>query len=134
MNEHHYRFLRFCVVGTFGFVVDAGTTTLLTQVFWVAVTPARLLAFLIAASVTWALNLRFTFQVGTGSSTWLPYLVASSFGALINVGMYLLWLGWAGHSATQIVAGVAIGSVTALAFNYTISRRVIFRANRTPPA
>ena len=44
MNEHHYRFLRFCMVGTVGFVVDAGTTTLLTQMFGVGVTPARLLA------------------------------------------------------------------------------------------
>ena len=121
------------MVETVGFAVDAGITNLLTQLVAVAAAPARLLALLVAVSVTWALNRRFTFQAGTGASTWLPYLVASSFGALINGGMYLLWLRWAGHSAAQIVAGVAMGSVAALTFNYTIYRRVMFRASRTPP-
>lgn len=127
MKEQHREFLRFCMVGTVGFVVDAGTTMLLTQMLAVAAAPARVMAFLVAASVTWALNQRFTFKAGSDMATWLPYVVSTSLGALINIGVYLLWLRWAGHSPTQIVVGVAMGSVCALAFNYTIARRVIFR-------
>jgi len=134
MNWHRSQFLSFCVVGTTGFLVDAGITILLTQMFSVEATLARLVAFLIAVSVTWALNRRFTFQVDASVSTWLPYLMSSTLGALINMGIYLFWLRWAGHSARQILAGVAIGSIGALAFNFTISRYVIFRANRAPPA
>ena len=134
MNWQLSQFLRFCVVGTAGFLVDAGITLLLTQIFSVGATSARVLAFLIAVSVTWALNRHFTFQVDASVSTWLPYLMSSSLGALINVAIYLLWLRWAGHSGTQILAAVAIGSIGALAFNFTISRYVIFRANRLPHA
>ena len=127
----HQQFLRFCLVGVVGFAVDAGITLLLTQMMEVAVAPARVMAFVIAASVTWALNQRFTFKSGKGMATWLPYVVSTSLGALINIGIYLLWLHWAGHSPAQVFVGVAMGSVCALAFNYTIARRVIFRGSGT---
>lgn len=127
MKEQHREFLRFCMVGTVGFVVDAGSTMLLTQTMGIAAAPARVLAFLVAASATWALNQRFTFKAGNGMATWLPYVVSTSLGALINIGIYLLWLRWTGNSPTQIFVGVAIGSVCALAFNYTIAKRLIFR-------
>lgn len=129
MKEQHREFLRFCMVGTVGFAVDAGTTMLLTQTLAVAVAPARVAAFLVAATVTWALNQRFTFRAGSSMSTWLPYVVSTSLGALINIGVYLLWLRWAGHSPMNIVVGVAMGSVGALAFNYTAAKRLIFRGS-----
>ena len=118
-----------CMVGTVGFAVDAGTTMLLTQTLAVAVAPARVIAFVVAASVTWVLNQRFTFRAGSGLATWLPYVLSTSLGALVNIGIYLLWLRWAGHSPTQIVVGVAIGSVCALLFNYTIAKQLIFRGS-----
>lgn len=132
MNERHRQFLRFCMVGTVGFAVDAGTTMLLTQAVAVPPALARVLAFLVAASVTWILNQRFTFRASSGIATWLPYVASTSLGALINIGIYLLWLRWAGHSAMQIVVGVAMGSVCALAFNYTITGHFIFRVSGKP--
>lgn len=131
MKEQRRQFLRFCMVGAVGFAVDAGSTMLLTQTIEVAAAPARVMAFVVAASVTWALNQRFTFRADNGMATWLPYVVSTSLGALINIGIYLLWLHWAVHSPTQIFVGVAMGSVCALAFNYMIARRVIFRGSGT---
>lgn len=128
MKENFNQIVRFCMVGTVGFLIDAGCTLMLSQTFTVPPGPSRLLAFLVAASATWALNRHFTFRVGSRVGTWLLYVLSTSFGALINISAYLLWLGLAGNSAKQIVAGIAIGSVCALAFNYTISRYVIFRA------
>ena len=52
-------FLSFAVVGTIGFVVDLGVLYVVAPTLgWYG---GRVLSFLAAASVTWALNRRFTF-------------------------------------------------------------------------
>jgi putative flippase GtrA len=85
------------------------------------------MAFVLAASVTWRLNQRFTFRSAAGARSWLPYLVATSLGAAINVGVYGLWLRLFGDTPADILAGVAIGSVSALAFNFAASRAILGR-------
>ena len=118
---------RFCVVGTIGFIADAGLTLAFTQGIRWAPLPSRALAFLVAATITWWLNRRFTFRYSAGSSTWLPYVLLTAVGALINVGLYGAWLSVLGSSAVNIVIGVAIGSLGALVFNFLVSRKWIFR-------
>jgi putative flippase GtrA len=121
-------FLRFCLVGVVGFLADAGLTLLLTQTLHVSPVPARVVAFVLAASVTWHLNHQFTFRSTAGVRSWLPYLVATSCGAAINVGVYSLWLRHFGDGPAEILAGVAIGSVSALAFNFAASRAILGRS------
>jgi len=118
--------LRFCLVGTVGFVVDSGLTMMFTQFFGVIPVTARIIAFIVAASVTFLLNRQFTFRSTVGAIAWLRYLVLTALGALINVGVYLLWLWHAGHAPIHIFLGVAIGSICALAFNFIFSRRFVF--------
>lgn len=126
------QFLRFCIVGTVGFAVDGGLTLLLSQLAGVDPLPARAVAFLVAASITWLLNRSYTFKMGGGGSSWLPYVVCTALGALINLGVYSAWLAWAGQGGVQILAGVALGSVAGLGFNFLVSRHVVFRtASRT---
>lgn len=121
------QFLRFCVVGGIGFAVDGGLTLLLTRTTGLGPLPARAVAFLAAASVTWSLNRRFTFGSRAGSSTWLPYVLLTAVGAFINVGVYWLWLERMGHGGVQILAAVALGSVAAMGFNFFVSRQIVFR-------
>lgn len=122
------QFLRFCIVGTIGFAVDGGLTLLLSQLAGIDPLPARLAAFLVAASVTWLLNRSYTFKAGGGGSSWLPYVLCTALGAFINLGIYSAWLAWAGQGWPQVLAGVALGSVAALGFNFLVSRHVVFRA------
>ena len=120
-------FLRFCVVGVVGFVVDASCTLVLTQVAALSPLPARIASFIVAATVTWGLNRRYTFRSTAGLGSWMPYVLLTSIGALINISVYWTWLAWAGTGALSIVSGVAAGSVAALAFNFLASRKIFRR-------
>lgn len=120
-------FARFCLVGAIGFVADAGLTLAFTQVLLWAPLPSRVLAFLMAATVTWFLNRRFTFRSSAGPASWLPYVLLTAGGALINVGIYAAWVGASGPAAVNIIVGVALGSIAALGFNFLVSRRLIFK-------
>jgi putative flippase GtrA len=120
-------FARFCAVGVVGFVVDAGLTLALTQMAGWQPLPGRVLAFLVAATVTWSLNRRFTFRSDKGAATWAPYVALTAVGAGINVGTYMAWLWLAGQSAVNLLVGVALGSVAALGFNFVASRAIFTR-------
>jgi len=121
-------FARFCAVGVVGFVVDAGVTLALTQIAGWQPLPGRVLAFVIAATVTWTLNRRFTFRSEKGASTWAPYVALTGIGAGINVGTYMAWLWLAGEAASSILTGVALGSIVALGFNFVTSRAIFTRS------
>ena len=120
--------LRFGLVGCVGFVTDAGLTILFHGSLGFGEAPARVLAFLMAATVTWWLNRQFTFQVRTGASSWLRYVAITSVGATINIVCYLGVLRLLGTQTQHLLAGVAVGSVVAMGFNYWASRRWIFVA------
>ncbi|MBA2350959.1 MAG: GtrA family protein [Burkholderiales bacterium] len=120
-------FLRFCAVGTLGFLVDAAITLAMTEVIQSGPTTGRIVAFIVAATVTWHLNRRYTFR-SSAKASWLPYLTFTALGALINVGVYLIWIHVLGAAPMQIVLGIACGSIAALSFNFLVSRHVVFRA------
>jgi len=127
MGARAGEFLRFCVVGTVGFIVDASLTLLLHQFAWISPLACRVLAFIVAATCTWALNRRFTFRSHRGASSWLPYIGLTTLGAGINVGVYFTWIQQAGSSATQLLVGVAMGSVAAMGFNFITAKTITFR-------
>jgi putative flippase GtrA len=126
-------FARFCAVGVVGFGFDAGITLALTQTMQWLPLPARVVAFLVAASVTWQLNRRFTFRSTADAATWVPYVLLTGIGAGINVGTYLLWVWIAGQGARSVVTGVALGSMVALAFNFLASRAILSPAGSGTP-
>lgn len=128
MTPRFGAFARFCLVGGVGFVVDAGLTLLLTQTANWDPLPGRLLAFIVAATVTWMLNRSFTFRSTKGASTWAPYVALTGVGAGINVGTYMAWIWVAGEGPLSIFTGVALGSAVALGFNFYISRAIFTRS------
>ena len=120
------QFLRFCLVGGIGFLVDAGLTLWLHQTWHRAALESRVAAFVVAATVTWALNRSYTFSSSAGAGSWLRYLLLTSAGALINIGLYLAWLRVFGQGPLNVLAGVALGSIVAMGFNFTVSRKSVF--------
>lgn len=119
--------LRFCIVGSVGFVMDAGLTLLFTQAAQWRPEAARLVAFLFAATATWHLNRRFTFRSSVGARSLLPYIALTTLGAAVNFAIFVIWLKLAGTSPPQILLGVAFGSVAALSLNFAVSRRFVYR-------
>lgn len=126
-------FWRFCLVGALGFVVDCGLTLLLVQLVGMDVLAGRALAFLAAASVTWHLNRRFTFRSNAGWISIVPYVALTLMGALINLGVYRAWIAISGEATSELMVGVALGSLIAMTFNFFASRRLLERSTRITP-
>jgi putative flippase GtrA len=127
------RFLRFAIVGTLGFVVDAGVLALVLQSGLAGFHAGRCLSFLAAASFTWALNRRFTFadraaSRGSRGAQWARYVAAMSAGAAVNYAVYALVLAWAGYTALIAPFAVAAGSIAGLGVNFSAARWFVFAA------
>jgi putative flippase GtrA len=124
------RFLRFCMAGTVGFLIDASSLYLFVHLGIPALV-ARLFSFLLAVTGTWLLNRRYTFD-SSGSSglfqEWLHYLAVNGVGGAINYLCFALALLSLELVQTYPVLGVAIGSVVALFFNYFANKHLVFRA------
>ena len=123
------QFLSFLVAGSVGFVVDAGLTLLLVREFQWPAMLARVPAFLVSSAATYELNRRWTFEARDGSwlRRWTTYVGVTSVGALLNYLCYSLVVVALGSASATILAGVAAGSIVGLVFNFTASKRVVFK-------
>jgi len=124
-------FLRFCVVGTVGFVVDAGTLTLLVDWAGMGLLLGRVVSYLLAATVTWYMHRHYTFPHGKTvphGPQWVRFVAVNALGAGINYGVYALLVLNLAVFARWPALAVAVGSIAALMFNFLASRRFVFRA------
>ena len=93
------------------------------------------MSFTVAVSWTYALNRRLTFNAGPASArveqgTALAYGLAQVVGALTNLAVFLLLIGWQpGWRATPWLP-LAIGASFGLAVNYSLARLVFERRRR----
>lgn len=125
------QFLRFALVGTAGFVVDAAA---LTAAMALGLGPygGRVVSYLAAVTFTWAMNRRFTFAGADprrGTAQWGRFVAVNGVvGALVNYGTYAALVASVPLVATRPVLGVAAGSVAGLVFNFTLSKLWVFHS------
>lgn len=124
--------LKFCIVGGIGFLVDAGLTQLLGV--WTSMGPywGRVPSFLCAATITWLLNRRYTFQ-GSGrpvSREWFSYMGANAAGGMVNYGAYSLFLVFFPIFSDRLYLPVAVGSLSGLVSNFLMSYHWVFKPAR----
>lgn len=126
----------FALGGVLGLLVDAGTVQALVSCGHWNAYAARVLSFLLAATVTWAWNRRHTFaERASGRSAlaeWLHWLALMGAGACVNYAVYAALLAasdlmhrWPGLAA-------AAGSAVAAVINFATARGVLFRGPRVP--
>lgn len=124
-------FLRFCIVGAVGFMVDAGVLMLCIHVFGVDAVSGRLVSFAIAVMATFELNRRWAFQRG-GHSTYFAllatYLGVQGLGFLCNLGIYTLLYVALPQPFNAPLFCLVVASAFALLVNYAGARLVVFRA------
>lgn len=122
-------FLRFCAVGTIGFVIDAGILQLLVSGTGANPYLARIVSFLAAASATWWMNRRYTFQVEHSAThaEWARYVIFMVLGALLNYGAFAISITAWDLARAQPWLGVAVGSIAGLGVNFLTSRLLVFR-------
>ncbi len=122
------QFLRFGTVGVAGFVVDTATVYASRGVL--GLYGAGMLAYLTAASATWALNRAWTFRgMGSGPAhrQWMKFMAANTVGFTLNRGTYVLLVTFMAAAAAQPVIATAGGAIAGMFVNFSLSRRLVFR-------
>jgi putative flippase GtrA len=122
-------FLRFCAVGTVGFIIDAGVLQILVGLLGMDPYGSRVISFLTAATVTWLLNRRYTFTAEEDARLhrqWARYISINAFGGGLNYLVYALCVSQFALVHRYLFLGVAAGSVVGLLVNYTASKYLVF--------
>lgn len=134
--KHKLEFLppivRFGMVGTFAYLVDTAALYLLAE--FMSVVPARLIAFAIAVTTTFFLNMWLTFDGLIDQSllkSYVRYVSANSVGGLINLAVSTtILIQNIAYLSLPFVA-VAFGSLSGLIANYSLSKRFIFLTRKS---
>lgn len=121
----------FAAGGVLGFLVDAGIVHALVR--WAGWGPytARVVSFVVAASVTWAWNRTFTFahrRRYAAGQEWSRWMLLMSAGACVNYATYALLVAWLDTVRQWPAIGVAAGSALAAAVNFGAARGMVFSA------
>lgn len=131
------RFSRFLGVGAIGFVVDFGIFAFAIEVLSLAPIPARLIAFISAATLTWALNRRFTFadRASTGRTSELGrYALSSAAAGAANLAVYSAILFVFGATWPIPYLALATGVGAGLLINFGLYNKLVFRKTPAPKA
>jgi putative flippase GtrA len=122
------QFLRFGLIGTAGVFVDASALYGAMHGLGLGHYSGRILSWLIAATFTWSMNRRFTFEDDRPALVqWMKFLAANAVGGLVNYGVYCLLVYFSPVVAAYPIIGVGAGSIAGLFFNFTASKWVVFR-------
>jgi putative flippase GtrA len=125
-------FVRFAIVGVVGFLVDAAVAYLCIYGLGMSPLLARGPSFFCAVTTTWALNRVWSFRSAGGGplGEWAKYVAANSIGLGVNALTYAVTLALVPPGPLTPLLGIALGSVAGLIFNYTASRRFVFKGSR----
>jgi len=125
------QFLRFCLVGLLGFIVDVVGLYVLVLFFSAGPYLGRVLSYVIAATVAWRLNRSFTFKfIGADKllhREWVKYVAINAIGASINYSIYAFCVLYFEIPTTRLIIAVAAGSIAGLTFNFTANKWLVFR-------
>jgi len=129
-------YLRFGLVGAAGFVVDETILTILHYGIGIDRYSSRAVSIFCAATFTWWGNRNLTFaeHAATGglralAHEWLKFMLANGIGALVNYSAYTLLVSFAPYPLDNPLVATAAGVAVGLVFNFTLSKRFVFRAN-----
>jgi putative flippase GtrA len=125
LSEH---FLRFAIVGSIGFCWDTATVYCLRSLVNLYI--AGTAGFIVAASANWGLNRVWTFRhtaLEAAFCQWLKFLAANFVGFTINRGIFFTLISINYTCRSNPILPIIAGSISALAINYFLSKRFVFR-------
>ncbi|RAI01603.1 hypothetical protein DLJ53_09270 [Acuticoccus sediminis] len=131
------RFLKFAVVGGAAFVVDAALFAGGVEIAGLAPVPARLLAFSVALSFSFALNRAVTFadRPRRGARQFALYAAASVLAGAANLSTFAAVLWVLPPAALAPYIAMPIGVAVGLAINFALYNLAVFApAQRTGEA
>jgi putative flippase GtrA len=129
MSRLSGEFVRFSVVGAIGFIVDATVLHVVAVIYNGDPYLSRIVSYFFAATTTWLLNRNFTFAGHGGGPLgveWAQYLTANAIGGCLNYCVYAILVAFCVVPKSHLFLGIAAGSAAGLAFNFCISKRLVF--------
>jgi putative flippase GtrA len=141
------KLVRFGLVGGLGLPVNLAALAVAKELLGLHDLLAWLFGFIVAVTFTWWGNRTFTFHEhkSTGHSgilaEWFRFVLTNAVGAGANWVIYALLLWWAPWPLDLLKAdlraypALCVGVLVGLIFNFTLSKKLVFKAkNTTPPA
>jgi putative flippase GtrA len=128
------RFLRFAAVGAAGFFVNEAALALAKELLGVGDHAGWFIAFVPAVTFTWWGNRKLTFadKASDGHfgmlAEWARFVATNSLGAAANFAVYAALIGYAPFPLDIPYIALAVGILVGLVFNYTLSKRLVFRS------
>jgi putative flippase GtrA len=126
-------FLRFAIVGAGGFIVDVSILSLLHFGLGLDRYSARAISILTAMTFTWWGNRNLTFRAHAATERghmlreWLRFALANSIGNLSNYATYSAIVTFAPAPLNNPLVATLFGTAVGLVFNFTLSKRFVFR-------
>jgi putative flippase GtrA len=133
------KLVRFGAVGGAGFFVNEAALAVAKNLFRMGDHAGWLFGFAVAVTFTWWGNRVFTFheKKSTGhagiAAEWGRFVATNSLGAIANFAVYALLIGYAPWPLNVPYVALAFGVLVGLVFNFTLSKKLVFRGNLTPP-
>ncbi|HWA68278.1 MAG TPA: GtrA family protein [Rhizomicrobium sp.] len=130
-----HSFVRFAVVGGLGYLLAILLLAVFTGALKLEFAAANALTIFLTMVCTWLGNRYFTFadrrarSLAGASQEWLKFMGANGLGALINYLAALALVHYADAPFSNKFVAQAIGVLTGLVFNFTLSRTLVFRTS-----
>ena len=119
-------FLKFAVVGGFGFVVDSLCYLIFSN--FLPIVLSRLLSFSLAVVFTYLFNKIYTFNArGVTISEFFRYYVNMIFGGFVNLVFFYASISMIDFVSKYPVIGIALGSVAGMFVNFMTSRVLLLK-------
>ena len=125
-------FPRFLIVGSCGFLADAGILGICVHLFDFSPYWARIPSFAIAVTLTWYLNYKWAFEDKSNTRKTVNfgrYLAVQGAGISINFFVYMASLYLSPYLFETPELAIALASIAALLFNYFGLRRWVFKTH-----
>ena len=129
------QFLRFAIVGGIGFFVNEAV--LYVAIHFLKFDPylGGIFAFLVTVTFTWGGNRLLTFRADAASGfgamveEWIKFVLANAIGFVVNYAVYASLVTFAPEPLNSPYIALAFGTLAGLIFNFTLSKRFVFRAS-----
>lgn len=129
------QFLRFAVVGGSGFFVNEAVLFAAIHFLWLGAYAGGIFAFLVTVTYTWWGNRMLTFRADAAHGgaaivrEWFKFVMANTLGFAVNYAIYVSLVTFAPAPLNSPYVALAAGTLGGLIFNFTLSKRFVFRLN-----
>jgi putative flippase GtrA len=131
--------VRFGAVGGAGFFVNEAALAVARNLLHLGDHAGWLFGFAVAVTFTWWGNRTITFHekksVGYAgmAAEWARFVATNSLGAVANFAVYAVLIGYAPQPLSVPYIALFFGVLVGLVFNFSLSKRLVFRGPPSPP-